>query len=276
MTKTSVRPIRTVWHEWDLIRAFGQRDLKSKFNGTLLGWLWSLVVPLASLGIYTLIFGGLFKMVPTEIASRHQGIGIFAVWLFAGLTIWGFFQNSINAGINGLMGSGSLLQKVYFPAYSAVLGSCLAIGVQSAVEVGLLLIVLALLANVSWTWLLLVPFLVLLIVFTGAVSVIVAIWNVYVRDLAHLVGVFLQLAFYATPIIYNPDIVPDTVWGLPAHALVEAMPMAEFIELFRSLVYSLQPGDPGDWLACCAWSLAAFAVAVWVFRRWGADLGERI
>ena len=276
MTKTSVRPIRPVWHEWDLIRAFGQRDLKSKFNGTLLGWLWSLVVPLASLGIYTLIFGGLFKMVPTEIASRHQGIGIFAVWLFAGLTIWGFFQNSINAGINGLMGSGSLLQKVYFPAYSAVLGSCLAIGVQSAVEVGLLLIVLALLANVSWTWLLLVPFLVLLIVFTGAVSVIVAIWNVYVRDLAHLVGVFLQLAFYATPIIYNPDIVPDTVWGLPAHALVEAMPMAEFIELFRSLVYSLRPGDPGDWLACCAWSLAAFAVAVWVFRRWGADLGERI
>jgi putative ABC transporter, permease protein len=276
MTKTSVRPIRPVWHEWDLIRAFGQRDLKSKFNGTLLGWLWSLVVPLASLGIYTLIFGGLFKMVPTEIASRHQGIGIFAVWLFAGLTIWGFFQNSINAGINGLMGSGSLLQKVYFPAYSAVLGSCLAIGVQSAVEVGLLLIVLALLANVSWTWLLLVPFLVLLIVFTGAVSVIVSIWNIYVRDLAHLVGVFLQLAFYATPIIYNPDIVPDTVWGLPAHALVEAMPMAEFIELFRSLVYSLRPGDPGDWLACCAWSLAAFAVAVWVFRRWGADLGERI
>lgn len=276
MTKTSVRPIRPVWHEWDLIRAFGQRDLKSKFNGTLLGWLWSLVVPLASLGIYTLIFGGLFKMVPTEIASRHQGIGIFAVWLFAGLTIWGFFQNSINAGINGLMGSGSLLQKVYFPAYSAVLGSCLAIGVQSAVEVGLLLIVLALLANVSWTWLLLVPFLVLVIVFTGAVSVIVSIWNIYVRDLAHLVGVFLQLAFYATPIIYNPDIVPDTVWGLPAHALVEAMPMAEFIELFRSLVYSLRPGDPGDWLACCAWSLAAFAVAVWVFRRWGADLGERI
>ena len=189
MTKTSVRPIRPVWHEWDLIRAFGQRDLKSKFNGTLLGWLWSLVVPLASLGIYTLIFGGLFKMVPTEIASRHQGIGIFAVWLFAGLTIWGFFQNSINAGINGLMGSGSLLQKVSFPAYSAVLGSCLAIGVQSAVEVGLLLIVLALLANVSWTWLLLVPFLVLLIVFTGAVSVIVSIWNIYVRDLAHLVGV---------------------------------------------------------------------------------------
>jgi len=48
------------------------------------------------------------------------------------------------------------------------------------------------------------------------------------------------------------------------------------IYLFRALVSSRRPGAPGDWLACCAWSLAAFAVAVWVFRRWGADLGERI
>ena len=82
MKKTSVRPAKPFWQEWNLIRAFGQRDLKSKFNGTILGWLWSLVVPLASLGIYTLIFGGLFKMVPAQIASRHEGIVIFAVWLF--------------------------------------------------------------------------------------------------------------------------------------------------------------------------------------------------
>ncbi|MBW3068852.1 MULTISPECIES: ABC transporter permease [unclassified Actinomyces] len=276
MSKTNVRSRRSFWQEWDLIQAFGQRDLKSKFKGTALGWLWSLVVPLASLGIYTLIFGGLFKMVPATIASRHEGIGIFAVWLFAGLTIWGFFQNSINAGINGLLGSGGLLQKVYFPAYSAVLGSCLAVGVQSGIEVGLLLVVLACLTNVSWTWLLLVPFLLLLTVFTGAVSVILSVWNIYVRDLAHLVGVFLQLMFYATPIIYNPDIVPQTVWGLPAHDLIQGMPMAQFISLFRSLVYSLQPGAAASWLACAAWAALALVAAVWVSRRWGADLGERI
>lgn len=276
MSKSNVRASRPFWQEWDLIRAFGERDLKSKFNGTVLGWLWSLVVPLASLGIYTLIFGGLFKMVPTQIASRHEGIGVFAVWLFAGLVIWGFFQNSINAGINGLISSGSLLQKVYFPSYSAVLGSCLGIGIQSAVELGLLLVVLLLLSNISFSWLLLVPFLTLLVVFTGSISVILSIGNIYVRDLAHLVGVFLQLMFYATPIIYNPDIVPETVWGLPAHALVTAMPMAEFIGLFRSLVYSLSPGALTDWLACAGWAALALAAAVWVFRRWGADLGERI
>lgn len=276
MKKTSVRPAKPFWQEWNLIRAFGQRDLKSKFNGTILGWLWSLVVPLASLGIYTLIFGGLFKMVPVQIAFRHEGIGIFAVWLFAGLTIWSFFQNCVNGGINGLLGTGGLLQKVYFPAYSAVLGSCLAVAVQSAVEVGLLLVVLLLLGNISFTWLLLIPFIALLLAFTGAVSVILSIWNIYIRDLAHLVGVFLQLMFYATPIIYNADLVPETLWGLPARTIVGAMPMAEFIDLFRSLVYSLEAGSITDWLMCCAWTGGALLVATWVFRRWGADLGERI
>ncbi|WP_237564121.1 hypothetical protein [Actinomyces sp. 432] len=147
---------------------------------------------------------------------------------------------------------------------------------QSGIEVGLLLVVLACLTNVSWTWLLLVPFLLLLTVFTGAVSVILSVWNIYVRDLAHLVGVFLQLMFYATPIIYNPDIVPQTVWGLPAHDLIQGMPMAQFISLFRSLVYSLQPGAAASWLACAAWAALALVAAVWVSRRWGADLGERI
>ena len=92
--------------QWTLINAFGQRDLKAKFNGTLLGWVWSLVVPLATLGIYTLIFGGLFKMKIPGGASRYEGIQFVAVWLFAGLTLWGYFLSSVNGGISGLLGSG--------------------------------------------------------------------------------------------------------------------------------------------------------------------------
>ncbi|MFT3944822.1 MAG: ABC transporter permease [Ancrocorticia sp.] len=273
MSKTNVRVTQPFWKQWNLIRAFGDRDLKSKFNGTALGWIWSLVVPLASLGIYTLIFGGLFQMPSPEMASRHQGIGIFAIWLFAGLTVWGFFQNSINAGINGLLSCGGLLQKVYFPAYAPVLGAAMAVAVQSLIEVGILLVALAVLTNVGWTWLLVPFFLALLVVFTGAMATIIAIWNVYVRDLAQLVGVALQLLFYATPIIYSPAILER--FGF-VHTLVTSMPVAEFIGLFRSLVYELKPGSLGTWGACAAWAGAALLASMWVYRRWGADLGERI
>ncbi|MDY5153522.1 ABC transporter permease [Actinobaculum suis] len=259
-----------------LITAFGQRDLKAKFSGTALGWIWSLVVPMATLAIYTLIFGGLFRMVPPGIASRHEGIGIFAVWLFAGLTVWGFFQNSVNAGINGLLSSGGLLQKVYFPAYAPVLGAGFAIGVQSLIEVGIYLAVMLLLGNISWTWLL-IPFaLGLLVIFTWGVATAIAIWNIYVRDLAHLVGVFLQLAFYATPIIYTSTIVPESWHGIPLRWIIESSPMAEFINLFRALTYDLRAGTWEEWLACLAWTALAALLGAWVYRKWGADLGERI
>lgn len=262
--------------QWALINAFGQRDLKAKFNGTLLGWLWSLVVPLATLGIYTLIFGGLFKMQVPGVTDRHAGISLFAVWLFAGLAIWGYFQNSINAGINGLLSTGGLLQKVYFPSYAPVLGAGLAVGTQSAIEGALLLVVLALLRHAAWSWLLLPVFLVILAVFVQAVAVVLAVWNVYVRDLAQLVGVILQLMFYATPIIYSVAIVPEILWGLPVQFIVAHMPIAEFIDLFRTITYGGETGTWTAWAACAGWALAATACATWAHRRWGADLGERI
>ncbi|WP_240623056.1 ABC transporter permease [Schaalia canis] len=275
MTK-GTRTKRTFWQQWNLIHAFAQRDLKSKFNATALGWLWSLVVPLTTLGIYTLVFGGLFQMQAPQLASRHEGIAIFAIWLFAGLTIWGFFQNSINAGINGLVSSGGLLQKVYFPAYAPILGAGYAVAIQSFIEVGILLAVLALLMNISWTWLLLIPFFILLLLFVASLATALAVWNIHVRDLAHLVGVFLQLLFYATPIIYQLSLVPEHFHGIPLRQIMGVLPMAEFITLFRTLVYDLSPGTAIQWLACFFWAFVSALLAFWVHRRFGADLGERI
>ncbi len=271
-----VRSPLTLAQQASLVNAFGQRDLKAKFNGTLLGWVWSLVVPLATLGIYALIFGGLFKMQPPAVADRTGGIALFALWLFAGLTIWGYFQNSINAGINGLLSSGGLLQKVYFPAYAPVLGAGMAVGIQSGIEAGLLLVVLALMGFLNWSWLLIPLLVALVVVFVQAVSVILAIGNVYMRDLAQLVGVILQLMFYATPIIYNADLVPNHHWGIPLRSLVTHMPVAEYIGLFRDLAYLGQAGALTHWAACLGWALLAYLAARVVIRKWGADLGEMI
>lgn len=275
-TMVNVRPTRTLAQHLTLIGAFGSRDLKTKFNATALGWLWSLVVPAATLGIYTLIFGGLFRMVPPEIASRHAGIGIFAIWLFAGLIVWGFFQNSINAGINGMVGAGGLLQKVYFPSFAPVLGAGFAIAVQSLIEMALLLVVLLFLGNVSWTWLALPLLLIMLAVFTAGIAVALSIWNIHVRDVAHIVGVVLQLAFYATPIIYNSAIVPEVWHGMPLRWMIESTPMAEFINLFRALTYDLRIGTWQEWGSCLAWTILATGIGVLVYKRSGQQLGEQI
>lgn len=271
---SQVRKAAPIWQQWYLISNFGQRDLKAKFKGTWLGWAWSLVVPLATLGIYTLVFSIVFRMAPPELGNGREGI--FAVWLFAGLTLWTFFSSSINAGIAGLSSSGGLLQKIYFPPYAPVLGAGLAVGIQSGIEVGLFLLILLILGNVSWSWLLVPALLALFVVFCWSIATGIAILNIYYRDLAHLVNVALQLLFYLTPILYTPEFVPEIWNGVPLRAIVTFSPLSEFIMLFRELAYGLSPGTLLTWVTVLGWTALAVGWANWVYRRRSADIGEQL
>jgi len=257
-----------------LIWNFAQRDLKARFKSTILGWSWSLVVPLASLLIYSVVFSVIFRMEPPDFGNGREGL--FPVWLFAGLTVWGFFSNSVNAGIGSLLATGTLLKKIYFPSYAPILGTVMAIGIQSLVEFGLLLAVLLALGNLSWTWLLTPIWAVLMLLFSTGLAVTLGIFNVFFRDLAHIVSVLLQLLFYATPIIYTLDFIPETYGGIPLRALIEANPLGQFVELFRDLTYDLTPGDPLRWAYVVGWAAAMVLVARWAYLRRGRDLSEEL
>lgn len=261
--------------QWNLIHNFGQRDLKTKFKGSALGWLWSLAVPLATLGIYSVVFSIIFRAQPPEMGNGRTGI--FVIWLFCGLTAWTFFSTTINAGMSGLLGTGALLQKVYFPAYAPVLGAALASGVQWGIEVGILAVVLLVMLNVGWTWLLIPIWAIIFIVFTSSLAVTVSILNIYFRDLAHLVAIALQLLFYMTPIIYPMSIVP-TDWrgSINLQAILEINPLTEFVEIFRSLIYGLEVGSWTQWVTVIVWTIAAYMLAAWVSRAKGRDLGEHV
>ncbi|WRS30229.1 ABC transporter permease [Actinomycetaceae bacterium MB13-C1-2] len=267
----SVRPKKPIWSYWFLIYTFGQRDLKSKFKGSALGWLWSLVVPLATIGIYSVVFSIILRVEPPDFGSGRKGL--FVVWLFCGLIFWTFFSNTVNNGIAEMLSAGQILQKVYFPAYAPVLGSALAVGVQSLIEFGILAIIMLFLGNVSWTWLLIPVWMVFVVIFVGSIATIFAILNVYAKDVAHLVAIALQLLFYATPIIYPLSMVGGA-WGGNLVALLQANPLTGFVTLFRSLMYELTPGNLYQWGMVAGAALVSLGLATWVVRTKGEDLGE--
>lgn len=270
----TVRQKASLWDYRGLIWNFAQRDLKARFKGTALGWAWSLVVPLASLVIYTIVFSTIFRGKPPDFGSGRQGN--FTVWLLAGLVPWGIFANNINTSIGVLLGAGPLLKKIYFPSYAPVFGSIIATVIQSAIELGILLIVLGLLGNVSWTWLLVPFWLLIFTVFVSAFSLILSLLNVYFRDLAHIIGVAIQLGFYASPIIYQITLIPEQAHGLPLRRIVELNPMTQFIELFRSLTYGLTPGSGASWLGVLGITAIVSGLAVLVYRSRGLDLSEEL
>jgi ABC-type polysaccharide/polyol phosphate export permease len=205
-----------------------------------------------------------------------RSTGIFVLWFAIGLTAWSFFASSINGGISGLIGTGALLKKIYFPAYAPVLGSIVSTGVQSLIEIGIVLVALLGFANVGWTWLLLPFVVVIFAVFTTSLTTGLAILNVYVRDMAHLVAVALQMLFYATTIIFPLSYIPVAAGPIPLRLLFSLNPLTQFLTLMRDLVYGLTPGTMFQWAYITVWTAATLAWAVWVFNRRGGDLGEEL
>jgi ABC-type polysaccharide/polyol phosphate export permease len=254
-----------------LIWNFAQRDLKARFKGTAVGWGWSLLLPIASLLTYTLVAHYIFKAQPPNFGNGKQGN--FAVWLFVGLTTWGFFANGLNTAIGALLGTGGLLKKIYFPSYAPVLGAVIGVAIQSSIELGLVLVVVGLFGNVGLSWLLIPFWAALFVCFVAGISMVFSIANIYFRDLAHIVAVFLQLLFYATPVIYQDSLLANHPL---AHRLLVSNPMSQFVELSRDLIYGLTPGSWMSWAYLVLWTLISVGLGALVFKHKGRDLGEQL
>ena len=152
------------------LRAQGSQD---PLPGTFLGWIWSLVLPLATLMVYTVVFSVVFRAQPPPFGNGRTGI--YSVWLFVGLVAWQFLAHGINTAVPSLMSAGRLLQKIYIPSYVPVIGSLVATALQSAVELGLVLLILLILGNVGVSWLVLPVILAFYFVFVTSVSLALSI-----------------------------------------------------------------------------------------------------
>ena len=262
--------IRSLWRYRELLRNLVVRDIKVRYKRSVLGFAWMLLNPLISMIVFSIIF----RAVPPQFGSGRDGI--FAVWFLVGLVPWSLLAGAITGGIPSLLAAGPLLQKIYIPSFVPILGALGAVLVQSLIEFGVVLVILAILGNIGWTWLLLPLWLALFLVFSASLAYILAVANVHFRDLAQIVTVALQLLFFATPILYPVDQIPESVGPLPLRTLIMLNPVTEFILGFRSLLYDLEVVPVAAVGYATAATVIAAAAAVLVFRRWGRDIGEVI
>lgn len=263
-----------LWSNRFLVWNFARRDLKGRFKGTALGWAWSLVLPLATVAIYSVVFSVFIRIEPPPMGNGDSGK--YWLWLLTGMVAWSFILNATTQGIPSLLGSGPLLQKIFIPSFVPCLSSSIAIGVQSIIEVGILVTILIALGNVGLTWLLIPFWAVCLFIFTASTTYMLSVLNVFFRDVAQLVAVALQMIFFLTPIIYPLSMIPESWRGLPVRSIVEASPFTEFVQGGHALLYDLQMPGWRTVIAVLLWTGMAFAGATWVSRRAGRDVSEFI
>jgi lipopolysaccharide transport system permease protein len=177
------------------------RDLKVRYQGTVLGFLWSVCKPLL---LGTVLYFALSKVVRFDVPN-------YQLFLLAGLFPWSWFQGCVMASTNAFAGNGNLLKKVVFPRYVIPLSIIANNTVHFVLSLPVLLLFSIIFASgPNWTWLVAIPILsvIQLVLILGA-SLLVGTINVFFRDLEHLTEVGLTLLFYVTPIIYPLDLVPD-------------------------------------------------------------------
>ena len=153
-----------VWSHRPLIGNFAQRELKARYRKSLLGWFWSLINPLATIAVFSLVFGQFFRVPPPP--AGNEDLKSFALYLFAGLVVWNLFASMVSGPMEWLAGVNDLLKKVAFPPETAIFGGALSAVVQTVIETVVLLVILIVLANASVT-MVLVPYILVMALLFG-------------------------------------------------------------------------------------------------------------
>jgi ABC-type polysaccharide/polyol phosphate export permease len=268
-----VTQMAEIWQYRGLIGNFASRELKSKYKHSVLGWAWSLINPAATLLVYSIVFSTIFRAQPPP---AHNGMVTYVLYLFIGLVAWNFFNNVVTGGMASLIGAGPLLKKIYFPAYAPVVGNAFSAMIQTLIEAAVLLVAMIGVGNADWTFVF-VPFiLALLLLFATGIGLLFALFNVFYRDVGYIVGVFLQMVFYGTPVIWSPLQVLKYKHGELLLHFLAVNPLYQYVEAMRDALWD----DKAPSLSRWGWMVLAAAVSIGVgmvvFIRGSRDVSEEL
>ena len=270
-TQAAGRPGSLV-HQLRILRVIAGTEFKLKYADSALGYVWSVVKPLALFSVLYVVFGRFFKL----------GVGFedYPLYLLIGIVLWTFFADATITTLPSIVGHGSLLRRLAFPRLIVPLSVTLTSGITFAVN----LIPLA--GFIAWNrfaprleWLLLIPLLLELFVFTLGVALILATLFVRFRDIGQLWDLTAQLLFYAAPIIIPVGFLPP--WAQPIAFL---NPFVQIMQDVRAVIIADLPvitassvlAGKGGHLTPIAIAIATLVVGVYLFRRESPWFAERV
>jgi ABC-2 type transport system permease protein len=207
--------LRELYSRRDLLFLLVRRDLQARYRDSFLGFLWTVIRPLIQFLMYFIVLG--------QFLRAAEGIPNFAIYLFAGLTLYQFFNDTVAGATGSILMNGGLVKKIYLPReifpFASVGGAGFMFLVQLAVLVIAALIFRALPEPIQVLWFF--PALGLVLLYGTAIGLLLSAVNVYLRDIQYLTDVVLMLAMWASPIVYSWRMVSDVIdrFSLPSWVL---------------------------------------------------------
>lgn len=187
------------------------RDIRKRYIGSFLGVFWSIVHPLSQILIYYFVFSVILQIK----AGTEYGETNFAIWLVSGLLPWMFFAEIITRSPEAVLEQSNLITKAIFP--SEILSPTLILSAMINHLIGIVLFIGFLLLfgySITFNILLILPFMLITGIFALGISWMLSALNVFLRDIGQIIGVFVNIWFFLTPIIYPRHLIPKKLQGL--------------------------------------------------------------
>jgi ABC-2 type transport system permease protein len=255
-----------------LLNELVRTDFKLRYQGSTLGYVWSLLRPLLLFIILYLVFAKLLK---TGNAIPH-----YAVYLLLGIVLWNYFLEVSSGGLSSIVGRGELLRKINFPKYVIIFAGSFSALINlflNFVVIGIFMAV----GHVIPTWhaLLLIPLIAELFIVSMATAFILSALFVKFRDLSYIWEVIIQAGFYATPILYPLTRVPHRYAKyLILNPLAQIFQDARYVLVTKKTenIGAVYPGDKFIWLIPVSIIVILAVLAALYFRNHSKSFAEEV
>jgi ABC-type polysaccharide/polyol phosphate export permease len=241
------------------------RELKARYRGSVLGFLWSFVNPLLLLLTYGLVFT---YMLPV---ARSPRMTPYFVFLFCGILPWTWFNSSLLEASGVVIAGGNLIKKVLFPAEVLPVVTVLTNLVQFLLGLPILLLVLALTGHLSASALLVPAPLLVQLVLTLGLALLISALTVHFRDIQNILAHVLHLWFFATPVLYAYDQAPTRL-----KALLRLNPMTHVVFSYQEMLFDGRFDHARGLALSGVIALAVFALGAFLFDRLRDTLAEEV
>lgn len=255
-----------------LLAELVRTDFKLRYQGSVLGYAWSLLRPLFMFLILYLVFAVVFKV--------GDNIPNFPIYLLLGIVLWNFFQEMTQQSLGSIVGRGDLIRKIRIPRWMIIVSA----SVSALINLGLNLLVVMLFVFISGMDLLatsplLLLFIIEIYIFALGIGLLLSALFVKYRDISYIWDVFLQAGFYATPILYPISLITN----VNIQKIIFLNPMAQAIQGARNVfvtpeTITINNAWNNQWAFLIPVTIvfATLVIGVLYFKREAKDFAENL
>lgn len=257
-----MRIIKELYDYREMLSNLVRKDLKVRYKGSVLGFLWTFLNPLLQLIIYTIVFSTIMR----------TNIDKFYIYLFIGLIPWLFFATCIQAGSTSILMNKDLIKKIYFPRIILPISTVNSAFMNMFYSMIVVLLTI-LVSGIGFSkYILLLPLaMTMQYILVLGMTFIFSALNVYFRDLEYILNIIVMMWFYLTPIVYKIEMIPEKyrLWFY-------LNPMTGIINFYRNILYYKRMPSFNAFGGILIYGIIMIVIGYFVFEKLQKNFAEEL